>query len=228
MLITAYATDREQRKIYLKYNQKLFQRKKWQHQIYHHLVMTHIMELITRVINHKDCGKQFYRAKSCDRNNTFSIFVQNFNFCPKFQFLSKISIFVHNFNFCLNFPFLSKISIFIQNFNFYPKFQFLSKISIFVQNFDFFLNFDSYKISISLFCKNRVLLRMRKKYFWEVCPYRRIPLFPIYAIAYSYILSAIAFSIIICYDPHIRLWNWNSTSWNGAKYIISGKVQQYR
>ena len=34
-----------------------------------------------------------------------SIFVQNFDFCPKFRFLSKISIF-------------DQISIFVQNFNF--------------------------------------------------------------------------------------------------------------
>ena len=58
-----------------------------------------------------------------------SIFVQNFDFWPKFLFLSKISIFVQNFNFCLKFRFLSKISIFVQNFDVSSKFQF------FVQNF---------------------------------------------------------------------------------------------
>ena len=95
-----------------------------------------------------------------------SIFGQNFNFWPKFQFLTKNSIFDQNFDFWSKFPFFTKISIFGQNFhfwlnfdfdqdfNFWPKFRFFNKkfyfwskfiflhiISIFAQNFSFFRKF---------------------------------------------------------------------------------------
>ena len=84
---------------------------------------------------------------------TLVIFDQNFDFWPKFRFLTKIPIFTKiaifdlNFDFERNFDYwpkfrsLTKISIFDQNFDFLTKISLLTKISIFDQNFDFWPKF---------------------------------------------------------------------------------------
>ena len=61
-------------------------------------------------------------------------------------FFFKISIFDQNFDFWPKFRFLTKISIFDQNFDFWPKFRFSIKISIFDQNFDFWSKFRIWRI----------------------------------------------------------------------------------
>ena len=100
-----------------------------------------------------------------------SILDQNFDFWPKFQFLTKFSIFDKNiwyfviildkFQFYFrvrNFwpKFLSKISIFDQIFDFRPKFRYLRKISIFDQNFNFWQKY-------LIFDKFQFYFRVRKK-----------------------------------------------------------------
>ena len=84
-----------------------------------------------------------------DQNWYQLTFVKNWNFWPKFRFLTNISIFDYNFDFRPTFRFSTTILIFDQNFYFRPKFLFSTKISIFDQNFDFWPKFwISTKISI--------------------------------------------------------------------------------
>ena len=58
------------------------------------------------------------------------ILKSNFDFWPKFRFLTKFSIFDQKFHF------LTEISMFVQSFYFSLKLRFLTEISIFVQNFN--------------------------------------------------------------------------------------------
>ena len=86
-------------------------------------------------------------------SHNISIFDQNFNFWPEFQFLTEISIFDQNFHFLPKFWFLTEISIFYRNFDFWLKFRFFTEILIFYRNFDFLPKFRFFT-EISIFYRN--------------------------------------------------------------------------
>ena len=81
-------------------------------------------------------------AVRCLDLNISEFLAENFDFWPKFRFLTDISIFDRNFDFWPKFRFLTDISIFHRNFDFRPKFRFLNnwilnKSYIFVENSNF-------------------------------------------------------------------------------------------
>ena len=103
------------------------------------------------------------RKKNQFLTNIF-VFDQNFNFWPKFQFLTK-------FWFFLKYRFLTKVTIFAYKFDLWPNF-FLIKVSIFDKTFEFWPKFQcSTKVSLFdpnfklIFCIFRFLMRFSKILF---------------------------------------------------------------
>ena len=80
-----------------------------------------------------------------------SIFVQNFNFCSKSQFL------IQNFHFCCEFPFL------VQNFHFLLKFTFLFEIRFSFKIFESISVFKSVIMRIPPTIKLRIKSLVRPK-----------------------------------------------------------------